>query len=363
MLTVTQIGGFVGAGLAGAAYLPQISHLIRARCSAGISRLAFGVWLLASVLVTARAVAIGAGVFIALGGIQIVATAMIMACAARYQSTPCPVHRPSQPPANDEVSAKAAIVVVDCEPDSRETLRRELSRRYGADYQILACGRPGELTAWMQDLRTAGLPVALVIGGVSGQDRDGIEMFAAVRRIDPTALRVAAVRWGDWESVRSVFDAVVVGTVDHWVTRPVQTPDEEFHRLVSEFLKEWSSQRGGDFEPVQVIGEQWSARSQELRDLFSRHRIPAGFYDAASGPGRRMLAELGVASGELPVVVLRFAPERPALVNPSNAEIADAFGVMTPIGPGRSSTWRWSGPARPGWPPRWARPPRACGRW
>ena len=48
MLIETQIGGFVGAGLAGAAYVPQISHLIRARCSAGISRLAFGVWLLAS---------------------------------------------------------------------------------------------------------------------------------------------------------------------------------------------------------------------------------------------------------------------------------------------------------------------------
>ena len=40
MLTITQIAGFAGAGLAGAAYVPQISRLIRARCSAGISRLA-----------------------------------------------------------------------------------------------------------------------------------------------------------------------------------------------------------------------------------------------------------------------------------------------------------------------------------
>jgi hypothetical protein len=96
MLTVTEIGGFVGAGLAGAAYVPQISHLIRARCSAGISRLAFAAWLLASVLVTARAVAIHAGVFIVLGGIQIVATALIMFYAARYKDTSCPIHRPGQ---------------------------------------------------------------------------------------------------------------------------------------------------------------------------------------------------------------------------------------------------------------------------
>ena len=86
MLTATQIAGFVGAGLAGMAYVPQISHLIRARCSAGISRLAFGIWLLSSLLVTARAVAIGAGVFIVLGGIQIVATGLIMFCAARTRT-------------------------------------------------------------------------------------------------------------------------------------------------------------------------------------------------------------------------------------------------------------------------------------
>jgi hypothetical protein len=97
MLTATEIAGFAGAGLAGAAYVPQISHLIRARCSAGISRLAFEVWLLASVLTTARAIAIHAGVFIALGGIQIAATAVITFYAARYKDTPCPSHLPGQP--------------------------------------------------------------------------------------------------------------------------------------------------------------------------------------------------------------------------------------------------------------------------
>jgi hypothetical protein len=99
MLTATQIAGFVGAGLAGAAYVPQIAHLVRARCSAGISRLAFAAWLLASVLVTARAVAIGAGVFVVLGGIQIVATALIMLYAVRYKDTPCPSHLPGKPAA------------------------------------------------------------------------------------------------------------------------------------------------------------------------------------------------------------------------------------------------------------------------
>jgi uncharacterized protein with PQ loop repeat len=97
MLTATEIAGFAGAGLAGAAYIPQISHLIRARCSAGISRMAFEIWLLASFLTTAQAIAIHAGVFIVLGGIQIVATTLIMFYAARYKNTSCPIHVPRQP--------------------------------------------------------------------------------------------------------------------------------------------------------------------------------------------------------------------------------------------------------------------------
>jgi thioredoxin reductase (NADPH) len=235
---------------------------------------------------------------------------------------------------NETAEAQAAIVIVSRDRGIREVLHRELSKRYGGDYQIMVCDQPGEPARWMRDLRAAGLPVALVIGGVGAQDPDGIEVLSAVRATDPRAVRVAAVGWGDWQTQRSVFEAVIMGTVDRWVNRPSSAPAEEFHRSITEFLREWNSQRGGGFEAVQVIGKRWSARSQELRDLFSRYRVPAGFYDAGSGQGQRMLRDLGLESEGLPVVVLQFVAEPSALVNPSNLEIADAFGVMTPIPPG-----------------------------
>src|SRR6266852_7294061 len=168
----------------------------------------------------------------------------------------------------EAAGVKAAIVIACREPGVRQILHRELSKRYGTDYQIAVCDRSAELAPWMRDMLAAGLPIALVIGEVGAQDPDGIEVLSAIRAIDPTALRVAAVRWGDWESMRSIFDAVALGKIDHWVTRPVQAPAEEFHRSISGFLMEWSSLRGGGFEAAQVIGERWSARSQELRDLF-----------------------------------------------------------------------------------------------
>jgi hypothetical protein len=56
----------------------------------------------------ARAVAIHAGVFVVLGGIQIVATALIMFYAARYKDTPCSSHLPRQLTAKTATGAGAS---------------------------------------------------------------------------------------------------------------------------------------------------------------------------------------------------------------------------------------------------------------
>ena len=226
---------------------------------------------------------------------------------------------------------RAAIVIVSRDAGVMKALCEELSGRYGVDYRIVVCDEPAVLEPVIRDLLAAGTPVALVIGGVGETDPDGIEVLARVRGIDRTVSRVAAVRWGEWDTARPVFDAVTMGKIDHWVTRPVQSPDEDFHESITRFLGEWSRRHGGGFEAVQVIGEHWSARSQELRDTFTRNGIPIGFYDAGSARGQQLLRELRAGSAELPVVVLRFGGQQSALANPSNLEIAEAFGLMTPI--------------------------------
>jgi thioredoxin reductase len=226
---------------------------------------------------------------------------------------------------------RAAIVVVSRDASVRKALDEELSGRYGTDYRIVVCDEPAMLEPVTRELLAADTPVAMVVGAVGETDPDGIEVLARIRGIDRTVSRVAAVRWGDWDIARPVFDAVTMGKIDHWVTRPVQSPDEEFHQSITQFLGEWSSRHAACFEPVQIIGEHWSARSQELRDTFSRNGIPLGFYDASSARGRRLLQELRAESAELPVVVLRFGGRQLALANPSNLEIADAFGLTTPI--------------------------------
>lgn len=84
--------GLAGALIAGSAYLPQIRHLIKEQCAAGISRSAFGLWLIASILITVNALYIGAFVFIILGIMQILATAIIFLYGTKYQNNVCAVH-------------------------------------------------------------------------------------------------------------------------------------------------------------------------------------------------------------------------------------------------------------------------------
>ena len=224
-----------------------------------------------------------------------------------------------------------AIVIVSRDPGARGRLDRELSRRYAMDYQIVVCDQPAELETRLRNLAGAGTPIAMVIGGVGGLDRDGIEVLGAVSSVDAEAIRVAAPRWGDWDTGRSIFDAISQGKVDHWVTRPEQVPDEDFNQSITEFLSEWHSQRSGGFEAVRMIGEQWSARSQGLRETFSQNGIPVGFYDAHSERGRELLRELSPDPVDLPVVMLRFASDGSVLFNPSDLEIAEAFGLMRPV--------------------------------
>jgi thioredoxin reductase (NADPH) len=166
---------------------------------------------------------------------------------------------------------------------------------------------------------------------MGGVDPDGLTLLRGLHRDHPGAMAVAVVRWGDFDTARPIFEGLTLGQLDRWLYIPEVVGDEEFHKAVTEILEEWSARRGGGFEAVRMIGDRWSERAQHLRDTLSRNRIPLGFYDADSADGRAMLAGLNLESPRLPVVQLRFRPGRPVLEDPSDLDIADAFGLLTPL--------------------------------
>lgn len=83
----------VGIGLSVVAYLPQVSHVAKERCSAGVSSRAWAMWLTSSLLVGALAVYRRDYVFISLAASGFLSSAAILLLARRYRGMACGTHR------------------------------------------------------------------------------------------------------------------------------------------------------------------------------------------------------------------------------------------------------------------------------
>ena len=61
---------------------------------------------------------------------------------------------------------------------------------------------------------------------------------------------------------------------------------------------------------MQIVGDRWSPRGLELRDLMSRFNVPFGFYDGDSDAGRALLEDRGLVEAKLPVWSSASGPAR-----------------------------------------------------
>ena len=92
-----------------------------------------------------------------------------------------------------------------------------------------------------------------------------------------------------------------------------------------------TSADGTGFEAVRIIGEQGTTRCHELRDNVRPEPHPGRVLDSAEpGTAAGCSRSLGLPDARLPVLVLPFTRRDHRLANPTDIEIADAFGLMTP---------------------------------
>ena len=158
---------------------------------------------------------------------------------------------------------------------------------------------------------------------------DGRRVLTHTRPLYPGAKRALLFERGNRTTREPILQAMALGQIDYYVPKPEQPPDEEFHRCIAQFLEEWAR----DYRPasvaVRIVGEPWSARSHELRDVLSRSGIPHAFCAADSKEGRELLARVDKTLARLPVVIVF---DRLVLVDPDNAEIVDAFELISPFG-------------------------------
>ena len=222
--------------------------------------------------------------------------------------------------------ALPVLVAVDEDPDVLAEVETQLVQRYGRDYLVECLRDPVEALRTLEGLQEAGADVALVLAGQSLSATTGDELLDHVRRLHPHAKRallVAANAWTDEPTARAIRASMALGRIDYYVLRPAASPDEVFHEAVSDFLLEWARERRLVPQTVHIVGESWSGRAYELRDVFARCAVPHVFCLADSDEGRELVARAG-PDAKLPFMLL---PDGRVLGDPSDAEIAEAAGA------------------------------------
>ncbi len=219
---------------------------------------------------------------------------------------------------------KPILTVVDDQRQDLELIRTELSKRYSADYEIIAESSPVTALARLQELQTSGAQVIALLAGYTMAEMPGIDYLDRAHDLYPHARRVLLIPWGNRSATKPILHEISLGRADRYAMKSNRVPDEQFHRLITEILHEWQRHQHAQDVVVTVVGEQWAPRSYEVRDLLERSGLPFRFLAADTDEGRAVLQRVGRPEGPLPVMV-RF--DGFVLANPSDEDTAKALGA------------------------------------
>ena len=225
-----------------------------------------------------------------------------------------------------------ALIAVDDDAGALRDVERELRDRYARHYRIMCMRSSREALGCLKELAAARQEVALILAGPWLREMTGGELLDEARHLHPHAKRGLLIAWGGWgdrATGEAIFDSIAHGRIDHYVLRPSASPDELFHQAISSLLLEWAEAQRASPYTIHVVGESWSGRSYELRDVLGRCAMPHSFCLADSNDGRALLDEAGEGA-KLPIVVF---PDGTVLTDPSDADLARAAG--SPVNPER----------------------------
>jgi thioredoxin reductase (NADPH) len=222
--------------------------------------------------------------------------------------------------------ADPVLLAVEEDPTALADVERELRDRYARSYTITCTRSPDEALQELGRLADAGEEVALVLAGQWLSGTTGSELLERVGQLHPHAKRGLLVPWRAWAdrpTAEAIFDSMSLGRIDYYLLRPAGPADELFHHAVSSFLLEWAKDRRIAPHTIHVVGESWTGRAYELRDILHRCAIPHAFALADSRKGRELLEKAG-GEAKLPLIAL---PDGKILSDPTDLEIAEATGT------------------------------------
>ena len=227
--------------------------------------------------------------------------------------------------------SRPILVIASSSDERRAAVAAQLEERYAATYEVVAVATSNEAADALRTASHDGRQVAILLADDPGGLDDGRTVFQVAARLFPDVRRGLLVEWGAWgdrDTADQVLTLMAQGQIDYYVIRPWHSPDEYFHRTITEFLSEWDRSVGLRPREVSVLGDPAAPRSHEVRRLLAHNGIPHRFVPSTEPEAGELLEGAGLAPGASIVVLLH---DGRALVDPTNAELAAAYGLAVDV--------------------------------
>lgn len=235
-------------------------------------------------------------------------------------------------------AARPLLLAVDRDPVSLERIEGELQRAFGDGFRVRGELTAAEAVRTLERAHDGAAPVAVVLVDHALEPDERDTVLTTSRALHPDARRALLVEWGDWKSreiARTILSAIAVGDVSYYVLKPWTARDELFHRTVAEFVQEWSRSDATTLREVVVVAGRSSARAAQVRSILVRNGVPHAFRERGSELADRVERAVRARGHGLDGVdVLVTMPAirgAPVLKDPSDVEIAEAWGVRTSL--------------------------------
>jgi len=231
------------------------------------------------------------------------------------------------------------LLAVVRDPGELDRVEDELQQAFGSEFRIRGEHTGPDAARLLEQARDQNQSVAVALVDYALAAEQRTEVLTLLRRVHPDARRALLVDWGSWadrDTASEVLRAMAVGDISYYVLKPWTERDELFHRTVAEFVQEWSRGDPTNLREVVVVAERHSARASAIRSLLTRNGIPHAFREEGSPAADAVLRRVGLEglrASSAEVLVWMAALGGPVLLDPTDVEVVQAWGVSTTLDP------------------------------
>lgn len=220
---------------------------------------------------------------------------------------------------------RPVLLTVEDDPAVSRAVARDLRRRYGDTYRVVrADSGPAALDA-LRELTVRGDTTAVMLADYRMPGMTGVDFLEQAMDIQPEAKRVLLTAYADTDAaIRAINDV----DLDRYLLKPWDPPEERLYPVLDELLEQWRRDARPGFDGATLLGHQWSAQTQQLKEFLASNQVPYRHL-MRDTEAHAIKRAAGLTVDDLPAVVL---PDGVVLRRPGLRELAQRCGLATTAG-------------------------------